>query len=557
MAENPYAQFADHPPSGVTHGTDDGEATTPGFTPPTTPLRGAGLGVRNVIEGVLGGPYDLFARGINATGLLPPINPLSDNLSNWGLPTPQTPEERRTAAIVEPVAGSLGASGAARLATNAANPIVSAVSKAVADQPVTQAVSAGAGAATTEATGDPRLGLAVSMASPFAITAANRGARAVENTAFGGMHPADAALGDLAISKYKIPINMPDLSDNSIIRIGADQMGKVPFAGARSSAEAKQQAWQGAIANEMGETGATNFRPHVMDAAKTRIGQTFDDVATRTAIPQQEASTMLTDLTKIMPDAELVLDQHLPNIEKQIKEVATIVGRNNGTLPGDAYQALTRKGAPLDLLESSTDPNVAHFAGRIRDALDDAFVRSASPADQQALQQARYQYRIMRTVDQLAAGSRTGDITPDAFMQKVLTASRKFDSPTGGMAYTGGGNIGELARIGKLMRAPPNSGTADRAAVNAAMGAYSGGSMAAGMAHLMDPSVAVMVPSALAANRAVSSYLRSGSLANRLIENAIGTPPTLQNQLMRALQTSGVTGLEAELQQGKRPPTNQ
>ena len=30
-------------------------------------------------------------------------------------------------------------------------------------------------------------------------------------------------------------------------------------------------------------------------------------------------------------------------------------------------------------------------------------------------------------------------------MQKVLTASRRFDAPTGGMAYTGGGNIGELA----------------------------------------------------------------------------------------------------------------
>ena len=552
---NFFDKFDDHPPSGVTHPTDDSDAQT-GFVPPTGPVRGTGLGVRNVIEGVLGGPYDLIARGINATGLLPPINSLSDNLSNWGLPTPQTPAERTNAAIIEPTASVLGPVAAGRALTTAAKPIVRTIGGALADQPVTQAVSAGAGGAATEATGDPRIGLAVSMASPFAITAANRGARAVENTAFGGMHPADAELGRLALTKYNIPINAPDLSDNSIIRLGADQMGKLPFSGARPSVAAKQEAWQGAIANEMGETGATNFRPDVMAKAKTRIGQAFDDVATRTAIPQQETSTMISDLAKIMPDAELVLDQHLPNIEKQIKEISNIVGRNNGTIPGDAYQALTRTGAPLDLLESSTDPNVAHFAGRIRDALDDAFVRSASPADQQALQQARYQYRIMRTVDQLAAGSRTGDITPDAFMQKVLTASRKFDAPTGGMAYTGGGNIGELARIGKLMRAPPNSGTADRAMINAAVGAYTGGSAAGGLAHMMDPSFAIGVPVALAANRAAGSYLRSGSLANRLIENAIGTPPTLQNQLMRAFQTSGVTGLEAELQQGKLPPTN-
>src|SRR5207342_473836 len=101
------------------------------------------------------------------------------------------------------------------------------------------------------------------------------------------------------------------------------------------------------------------------------------------------------------------------------------VARNNGEIPGDVYQTLTHHGGPLARLESSADPDVAHYAGRIRDALDDAFVRSASQQDQDALTQARYQYRVMRTVDQLAAGSRDGGITPLGFMNAVKTASRR------------------------------------------------------------------------------------------------------------------------------------
>jgi hypothetical protein len=75
-----------------------------------------------------------------------------------------------------------------------------------------------------------------------------------------------------------------------------------------------------------------------------------------------------------------------------------------------------------------------------------------------------------------------------------------------------------LARIGKLMRASPNSGTADRATINvlASLGATGG-------AYAINPSLALGVPAAMAANRMAGSYLRSGALANRLIEGAAPT----------------------------------
>ena len=128
-------------------------------------------------------------------------------------------------------------------------------------------------------------------------------------------------------------------------------------------------------------------------------------------------------------------------------------------------------------------------------------------------------------------------------MQKVLTQSRKFDSPLGGMAYTGGGNIGELARIGKLMRAPPQTGTADRMLVNLMA---AGGTGAVG-ALANNPSMALTVPAGLAANRLFGGYLRSEGTANRLIGAAlpdISTP----NPLMTGLRTSGAAAVANEYQ---------
>lgn len=347
-----------------------------------------------------------------------------------------------------------------------------------------------------------------------AATTAQRVARG----AVSDVSAADAALAQTARDKYKIPVDANDLSSNSLYRIAADQASKLPFSGAKAAADAKQSAWQGAIAKEMGEN-ATAFTSDVMDRAKTRIGAEFDRVARTTSIDAPSVNTMIGDLATIERDMNMVLPTNeLPKIKAQLDNIIDVAAKQGGTVSGNSYQALTRKGAPLDLAERSTDPNVRHVAGQIRDALDDAFVRSASPADQAALVQAKYQYRIMRTVDQLAAKSRDGNITPEGFRAAVVSASRRFDSPTGGIAYTGGGNIGELSKIGQLMRTPPQTGTADRGLINLlALGGT-------GAPLIFNPAYAATVPAMLAANRVGGSYLRSGFLADQVIRNALRPP---------------------------------
>ena len=512
--------------------------------------RKLGLGARDVLEGTVGPLYDIARQPINWLGGavgLPPVKPFSENLTDAGLPTPQTPFERGASSVIQPVAGTLVGQGVGHALTTAASPVAQAVGEALTSQPVTQAVSAGVGGATTQATGSPTAGIVAGMATPFAMSGAGMAGRALENGVLGGISKSDAELGALAKDKYNIPVGAPDLTDNAAIRIGSDQAGKLPFSGVRPSAEAKQAAWQGAIGKEMGEPDAPKFTPDVMNHAAGRIGSVFDGVAAHTSIPPAETTQLSTDLDGVIAQAKRVLQPgEIAPLQTQVDDIKQLIADNKGTIGGDAYQRLTNSKSVLSRLERQNS-NTADFAGDVRDHLDDAFARSAAPADQDALQQARYQYRVMRTVDQLAAGSRGGDISPDAFMQKVLTASRKFDAPLGGMAYTGGGNIGELARIGKLMRAPPQTGTADRAAINL----LAAGSIGLPATITSNPWSLLGVPAALAANRGAGAYLRSGSLANRLIENATAGQP---NPFPQALPTSGVVGLGQEYQRARQQP---
>jgi hypothetical protein len=551
MADNPYDQFRDHPPSGLTKPpeTETAPEQSPGLL--ATVGRGLGLGTRDVLEGALGPPYDAIGAGINygagLAGQPPPIAPFSENLTRLGLPESTTPAEKAISGVTRPAAGVLPVLGTGAAMTRAASPIVRSAGELLSTQPAGQVAAAGAGGATEQATGSPTAGAAVSMGLPFAGSLLKAAGRELEHAVLsGGITPENARLGMRAIDRYGIPIAANDLSDNSMVRIGADQGGRVPLSGVEAADRIKHQAWQGAIAREMGERDATAFTPDVLTRARDRIGATFNDVAARTTIPPAETKTLIQDLDRVLYEAERTLQPgEIAPLKAQIDDLKTMIGHNSGTIDGDAYQRLTNSKSLLSKLERQNS-NAGDMASNIRDAIDDAFARSAHPNDQAALQEARYQYRVMRTVDQLAAGSRGGDITPLGFMQKVKAASQKFDPPTGGLAYTGGGNIGELARIGTLMRPAPQTGTADRAMITALVA----GGPAAVWAN---PGAAAMAGGGIAANRMLQGYLRNPETSVRLAEGVInpGAGPRinrLSSGLNDAALLSGVAGAERDYQ---------
>ena len=250
-------------------------------------------------------------------------------------------------------------------------------------------------------------------------------------------------------------------------------------------------------------------------------------MASRTNI--QADPQFLTTLARVGGEMQQVLpaSEQAP-IRAQISNLVNAVQQGNGTITGDAYQALTRAGTPLQRATQSADPNVRFYAGQVRDALDGAFARSARPGDQAALQQARGQYRAMKTIEDLAEKSPDGNIAPAQLLGQVRAQSARFDGSTSGIAYTGGGDLGELARIGQqFMRAPPNSGTADRSLVNTLL-LGQGGTLGAVATGAVNPLALAAGPAGLIANRAVGTYLRSPGYANRMIQSSLN--PSL-NQL--------------------------
>ncbi len=208
--------------------------------------------------------------------------------------------------------------------------------------------------------------------------------------------------------------------------------------------------------------------------------------------------------------------------------------KGQGAISGDQYQALTNAGADLSSVMKSPDPRVSGYAMQVRSALDDAFQRSAAQGDQAALGQAKGQYRAMKTIEDLVEKSPSGNISPPALMSQVRSASSRFDSSNGGMAYTGGGPLGDLARIGQqFFRAQPNSGTPDRLLVNSLLGGGAASHLGAVAAGAVSPMSLAAVPAGLAVNRLTGSYLRSGFYADNLLNSTLGTP-SLGNSLLNA-----------------------
>jgi hypothetical protein len=96
-------------------------------------------------------------------------------------------------------------------------------------------------------------------------------------------------------------------------------------------------------------------------------------------------------------------------------------------------------------------------------------------------------------------------------MQKVINASRRFDGSTGGVAYTGGGPLGDLGRVGKQFYGHiPDSGTAARTQ------AYDFANHP--IAHVM-----TALPGILA-GRPVQKWVNSPTVAGRVIDTSLGGP---------------------------------
>lgn len=422
--------------------------------------------------------------------------------------------------------GILGAAtkGAPVIEAIAARPVISAAIKGA-------GAGAGASALTSSASEQPLTEqMAMGAGTGAILGPLGHGATRLGAKVFGaGADRASAQLAKTAREDYGIPITAGQISSNPTVRFLDSVLQRLPFTGYGERTANQQGAFNRAVSQTFGED-VEKLSPDIMKGAQKRIGKVFEDVATRTGEIHIDRP-FINAITTLLTDAKSVLaESEMKPLQNQVQNIISKVGRNSMALDAEAYQALTRKGSPLDRAMKSNDTNIRHYAGEIRSALDDVMQRSA-PADAvQDLIRARSQYKALKTVEPLVRKSTTGDISPNNLINHVAKS------------YSGdGGSLGEVGRIGRRFIAePPSSGTAERSAilqhlVPAATGLLGAGTV--GAATYFDPesyqrNAAIGLGSLLAA-RYGSAALRSNALANTVINRGLrsGAPGRFQNTL--------------------------
>jgi hypothetical protein len=270
---------------------------------------------------------------------------------------------------------------------------------------------------------------------------------------------------------------------------------------------------------------ANRATPDVIDDAFNRIGQQFDDLASRNIlVPDRQLQTDLVDtwrnyMSVTPPSARA------PIVAETMKDVNKVL-KNGGALDGKAYQSLRSR---LDrAARGNRDPELANTLRDIRSSLDDAMERSIAarnPGDSGAWKEARNQYRNMLVIEQSATGAgenaAQGIISPSSLRSATVGKQGRRNYARGK------GDFSELARAGEsVMKAMPQSGTAPRtavrnlgAAVPAVLGGIAGTSTGGVGAGLVGAAAGAALPSIV--GRMMMSPSGQAYLKNQLLSGSL------------------------------------
>lgn len=392
------------------------------------------------------------------------------------------------------------------------------------------AVASEAAGQATEGTGyetAARIGAAV--AAPMV---AQRAARAV--TPFPATSAERTRLAGV-LDDEGIPVTAGQRTGNRTLQMGESTFGEMPFAGGRSRAiqEGQGEAFTSAVLRRAGET-ADRATPDVVNRAFERIGGQFDDLMAnnRLRLDQQ----LHGDLTRVFVEYNQAVPPTLrsPIIAGTFEDIrngwANTGGRVGapGIMDGDVYQRLrSRLG---DIARNTNDDYLSFTLNRIRGALDDAMARGMSPADAEAWNEARRQYRNLLVVERAAAGPGAGaGLLSPAQVRQGVVAQNKRDY------VRGEGDFNDLVHAAdEIMKPLPNSGTPARLAwttVPSAMGGAGGavlGGQGGAAAGMVAGAVAPGITGRVMMSPPVQAYLGNQAIAAPLRELDAAAAATAQ-----------------------------
>lgn len=228
---------------------------------------------------------------------------------------------------------------------------------------------------------------------------------------------------------------------------------------------------------------ADNARPEVIDAAFTRIGGGFDQMAASSVVRVDRP--LINDLMKSVVDYQTLTppSMRVPAVQNIVGNIADALNANQGVLSGEVYQSLRTR--INELARGASNANLKDAFRGLQSALDGAVERNLPQHMQDAWRTLRSQYRNMLVIEKAATAAgpnaAEGVLSPQLLRGALVQQNRRSYG-------RGTGDFAELVRAGNLMMAKlPETGTASRlkahgvsAAITGAAGGLIGGGAAGG-----------------------------------------------------------------------------
>lgn len=322
---------------------------------------------------------------------------------------------------------------------------------------------------------------------PGAVDAAKQGApviaKAVGNAAGDAVgaaakkvFPVDPELLKVAQTaselKYPIDVRPDQVVDNAkFTKLAGQASSDIPLSNSKNASN--QEAFTKNVISLLNpaDEKSTRLTPDVFSDAMDRSGKGIGDITERTPVPAEDIKP---GLESIKDDIATATDENQRIVNTYIGQLADRVGEN-GQIDGTALKELNSKIGAQARTNAGND--LGRYLSNLQDVIQDGVERSAAPADVQPLRDFRRQYAYGKMLEPEVAKTIDGKVSPAGLMSAVTrTKQGKYY-----MARQMGGPIGDLAKVGQLIKEPKSSGTAERALVYGKLGL--GGSAALAEPH--------------------------------------------------------------------------
>lgn len=314
---------------------------------------------------------------------------------------------------------------------------------------------------------------------------------------------------DLARGKFGIDLPASTRTGNKPLAYIESQLAATPGGG--RMADMLQQSNEQYARAVMAEAGAPGqlATQSALDTAKKGTQSAYQQLWARNLVKADQQ--FFDDLVNardfaartLTPEKVRVVDKQIDNLLSKVKP--------GDVIDGEVYQMFLR---PEIRGVAAGDSSLKAPLKAVQRALDSAAMRSIPSADANAVQRLNYQYAVQKKLASRMADAeaRGGTFSPSAVRAAV------------GPDFQG--NIGELAKIGPLLREPPQSGTAPRALAQylttgvpaSGLGAAYGYSEGGGEGALYGGALGLLSPAI--ASRALSSPAVQGYLSQGIVKTS-------------------------------------